>query len=1019
MNESTSNQTKKLLSKEDVKDAALFGAEFIPGVGEALAIKRTSDALDKGDYIGAGIEATAGLLGLVPGVGDLAGKGLRTASKAFRKADVDEAEKLVDNPDKLKEWQEANTLPESQRQKNIPEAEQAAEDLFQGNIKSKEARKRIKEVFPEPELYTAETMPEMPTVTDVVGSMGKKSEKGILGVKGFDLEPGQRVGARLDIPAYNKYDKWVVSIHDGKSAKGSVVGYGQAIRLKNITFGSDPKIALDIARRKVIKEADPVKGTSEKRMGKATIARVFGDYVPEDPYELQEFAQKILADKDSSWTQVGMNPYRGSYFYDKATGTPVTRADEVIQVGPLVLAKNVTKPKMSELKEMFKPVARTAEGKLRIFNEGGAVPMNKPIQQQQLELFEGAGKFVKPKTKKDPISGNPVPKASVPEEVRDDIPAQLSEGEFVLPADVVRYHGLEKLMKLRQQAKTGINMMDNMGQLGNAEEATMRDDMPFTPNMQMQTGGAVMQPTITQPQTMTQIPNVAFQGGQNVQSQFAGATPGITVPTAPTYTQVSTAPQYRVPTQQDPATFQDLTGTKPGQLQEYETIKYINPETKEELFIPFIGSEPIYPIPNGFVRADSVEEDATQQDPTTGVQTTQTTQQDGGDEESTATTTTTRLTEFLDKEDKPKEKGTLASTLTDPRRIAGSVIGNTLFGLPGAILGGIVASGRQDKAQQGEAVDKVVGFDEGQVDPRFRSAGDLKYEVASQQAYGRSYAEMTKIFSGNMPTFKYGSDNGDVDRTTGGTYVNGMAVDENGDAAKTPNGTFSYASFSDWADHLKAGSESGWRGGVVGARTYANMSPTARANYDKYASIMGYTQGGQGSDSDDSAPPGTGGIVQAGAPIPGGRMVKVGNITYVSDPSDPAPRTGSPAPTTTTPGRFTDPRDDYGSRFGGGEFDTFSPGVPTGRAQDDIIASSFPATERPDAKTSTVSDSSDDTPSTGTSFTSGVTDSPEFDADRSSSPSPENVGFGGDDFRSFKEGGLAQQMKRSGLASKK
>ena len=214
MNESTSNQTKKLLSKEDVKDAALFGAEFIPGVGEALAIKRTSDALDKGDYIGAGIEATAGLLGLVPGVGDLAGKGLRTASKAFRKADVDEAEKLVDNPDKLKEWQEANTLPESQRQKNIPEAEQAAEDLFQGNIKSKEARKRIKEVFPEPELYTAETMPEMPTVTDVVGSMGKKSEKGILGVKGFDLEPGQRVGARLDIPAYNKYDKWVVSIHD-------------------------------------------------------------------------------------------------------------------------------------------------------------------------------------------------------------------------------------------------------------------------------------------------------------------------------------------------------------------------------------------------------------------------------------------------------------------------------------------------------------------------------------------------------------------------------------------------------------------------------------------------------------------------------------------------------------------------------------------------------------------------------------------------------------------------------------
>ena len=52
--------------------------------------------------------------------------------------------------------------------------------------------------------------------------------------------------------------------------------------------------------------------------------------------------------------------------------------------------------------------------KITTFSQGGAVPMNKPIQQQQLELFEGAGKFVKPKTKKDPISGNPVPKASVP-----------------------------------------------------------------------------------------------------------------------------------------------------------------------------------------------------------------------------------------------------------------------------------------------------------------------------------------------------------------------------------------------------------------------------------------------------------------------------------------------------------------------------------------------------------------------------------------------------------------------------
>ena len=46
------------------------------------------------------------------------------------------------------------------------------------------------------------------------------------------------------------------------------------------------------------------------------------------------------------------------------------------------------------------------------------------------------------------VNGVAVPPGSLREEVADDIPAQLSEGEFVVPADVVRYIGLEKLMLL-------------------------------------------------------------------------------------------------------------------------------------------------------------------------------------------------------------------------------------------------------------------------------------------------------------------------------------------------------------------------------------------------------------------------------------------------------------------------------------------------------------------------------------------------------------------------------------------
>lgn len=70
----------------------------------------------------------------------------------------------------------------------------------------------------------------------------------------------------------------------------------------------------------------------------------------------------------------------------------------------------------------------------------------------------------------DPVSGNDVPAGSLQNEVRDDIDVKISEGEFVVPADVVRYIGLERLMKLRDEAKAGLARMNEIGQMGNAEE---------------------------------------------------------------------------------------------------------------------------------------------------------------------------------------------------------------------------------------------------------------------------------------------------------------------------------------------------------------------------------------------------------------------------------------------------------------------------------------------------------------------------------------------------------------------
>jgi len=101
-----------------------------------------------------------------------------------------------------------------------------------------------------------------------------------------------------------------------------------------------------------------------------------------------------------------------------------------------------------------------------------------PMLQEQMQQFNEGG-LRDEGGMVDEESGNEVPIGSTRKEVRDDIPAQVSEGEFVFPADVVRFLGLEKLMEIRQGAKMGLKQMEAMGQMGNSDEATVPDDMPF------------------------------------------------------------------------------------------------------------------------------------------------------------------------------------------------------------------------------------------------------------------------------------------------------------------------------------------------------------------------------------------------------------------------------------------------------------------------------------------------------------------------------------------------------------
>ena len=66
----------------------------------------------------------------------------------------------------------------------------------------------------------------------------------------------------------------------------------------------------------------------------------------------------------------------------------------------------------------------------------------------------------------DPVSGNDIPMGSTAENVRDDIPTMLSEGEIVIPADVVNFHGVKLFEDLRAEAKVGYAQMANDGRIG-------------------------------------------------------------------------------------------------------------------------------------------------------------------------------------------------------------------------------------------------------------------------------------------------------------------------------------------------------------------------------------------------------------------------------------------------------------------------------------------------------------------------------------------------------------------------
>jgi hypothetical protein len=142
------------------------------------------------------------------------------------------------------------------------------------------------------------------------------------------------VGLRMDINALEKakllrektgenVNGSVVAIHP-KNNPRSPIGYSGSAYVTNAKFAPRNEAeAMQVAMN--LKDKSPQQ-------------TIEGRWVNKSNDEIYRMVQEHL--NDPSWAQVNFDPLRHSFFFDRTTRQPILSADEVLQVGRFVLAKN-------------------------------------------------------------------------------------------------------------------------------------------------------------------------------------------------------------------------------------------------------------------------------------------------------------------------------------------------------------------------------------------------------------------------------------------------------------------------------------------------------------------------------------------------------------------------------------------------------------------------------------------------------------------------------------------------------
>ncbi len=218
--------------------------------------------------------------------------------------------------------------------KRIPRLTEAAQKLSDGTISYDEYDKLVNEFKP---IIPYDTVPAPETMDDMRNALEASDKRKLekLG-KGSLIENGTRVKLRLDIPAYTRQGVWIPTIH---GQDNRTIAHESTAIITNAKFSASEKVATRIA-------AGAQKGP---------FATIDGSFVQASPDEAFVIAQEMMNDPDV--VQVGFDPERHSYFYDRTTTQPVIAAEQVVQIGPLVLAKNPTFSGKDKFKYSIAPPA--------------------------------------------------------------------------------------------------------------------------------------------------------------------------------------------------------------------------------------------------------------------------------------------------------------------------------------------------------------------------------------------------------------------------------------------------------------------------------------------------------------------------------------------------------------------------------------------------------------------------------------------------------------------------------------